>query len=495
MDRPPLARALTAPVDGAWLVFLRVAFGLLMLWHAASYLAAGRVRRFWIEPEFHFRFPGFGWVEPWPGEGMIAHFVALGILATFVAVGFLYRLSAALFCLGFTYVFLLEQARYQNHTYLICLLSFLAIFLPAHRRASVDALLRPAIRSRTVPSWTLWLLRFQVGVPYFFGGVAKLNGDWLRGEPLREWMARETEFPLLGPWLGEEWAIYGFSYAGLVLDLVAVPALLCRRTRTSAFLVLALFHVCNSRLFTLGVFPWLMIALTTVFLEPDWPRRIARELAPRPTRRGWAIVLASLAGAALALAVQREPNVAAATGGALAGAVVAAQVGRREDHPESFGGAPARRPLLVGLGAWALFQVLMPLRHFVIPGKVAWTAEGQRFAWHMKLNDTDGEVLFHVIDPRDGTRVVVDPRDVLAPWQTGRMDGRPHMIRQFARHLAAQAAREGRGDVEVRVEARLSLNNRPAQLLIDPEVDLARAPASPALGHAPWIVPLQVGGR
>lgn len=493
-------RRLFAPIDAAWLVFFRIGFGLLMLWHAASYLAAGRVRRFWIEPQFHFKFAGFEWIEPWAGEGMIVHFWVLGLLALFIAAGFLYRLSAVLFFLGFTYVFLLEQARYQNHTYLICLLAFLAIFLPANRAASVDAWLRPSIRSQSVPAWTLWLARFQVGVPYFFGGIAKLNGDWLRGEPLREWLARETDFPLLGRHLGDEWSVYAFSYGGLILDLVALPLLLWRRTRLPAFFLLFLFHVCNARLFALGVFPWMMVVLTTVFLQPDWPRRIGRALWTRPSLRGSAIVAGAAMGSALALWFPREMQLAAALAGAVAGAIVGNAMGSRGREEAAGALTPARRVtsrrqrlVFLALSAWAMIQVLLPLRHFLIPGKVAWTAEGQRFSWHMKLNDTDGEVLFHVTDPHDGYRIVVDPREALEPWQTGRIDGRPHMIRQFARYLAAQAQRAGHLQTEVRVEARLSLNNRPPQLLIDPQVDMARAPAVNTLGHAEWIVPLQVG--
>jgi vitamin K-dependent gamma-carboxylase len=76
-----------------------------------------------------------------------------------------------------TYLFLLEQARYLNHLYLVCPLSFLMIFLPANRGFSLDGLLRPSIKAVTVPVWSLWLLRVQIAVPMFFGGIAKLNSD------------------------------------------------------------------------------------------------------------------------------------------------------------------------------------------------------------------------------------------------------------------------------------------------------------------------------
>jgi hypothetical protein len=33
------------------------------------------------------------------------------------------------------------------------------------------------------------------------------------------------------------------------------------------------FHVLTSVLFPIGIFPWLMIALTPIFFDPSWPRR------------------------------------------------------------------------------------------------------------------------------------------------------------------------------------------------------------------------------
>ncbi|MCB9006320.1 MAG: HTTM domain-containing protein [Ardenticatenaceae bacterium] len=118
----------------------------------------------------------------------------MALLALFILLGLWYRLSAVLFFLGFSYIFLLEQAQYLNHFYLVCLIAFIAIFLPANRAWALDAWRRPNGRSDWMPNWSLWLLRFQIGVPYFFGGLAKLNGDWLRAQPIESWLASRTDF-------------------------------------------------------------------------------------------------------------------------------------------------------------------------------------------------------------------------------------------------------------------------------------------------------------
>ena len=96
-----------------------VLFGALMLWEVGRYFSHNWIELYYIEPKFHFTYYGFSWVRPWPGEWMHVHFLALGVLAVLILVGLCYRIAAALFFLGFTYVFLLDQARYLNHFYLV----------------------------------------------------------------------------------------------------------------------------------------------------------------------------------------------------------------------------------------------------------------------------------------------------------------------------------------------------------------------------------------
>ena len=133
-----LRELLAEPVDIASPVMARVFFGLLMLWMVVRYFGKGWIAQYWIAPPFNFRHFGFDWVTPWPGDGMFWHFLLLGILAVLIIFGLFYRVAAILFCVGYTYVFLLEQARYLNHAYLVCLVSFLIALVPANRAGSLD---------------------------------------------------------------------------------------------------------------------------------------------------------------------------------------------------------------------------------------------------------------------------------------------------------------------------------------------------------------------
>src|SRR3954451_5770063 len=210
-----LCVALFEPVDISFLVFFRVLFGGIMLWETYRYFTHGWISRYYVEPAVTFTYYGFSWVKPWPGRGMYIHFFVLGLAAACVMVGFLYRIAAPVLFLAFTYSFLLDQTRYLNHFYLVCLISFLMCFLPSERAFSIDALLRRKIRSDVVPAWTLWLLRVQVGIPYFYGGIAKLNGDWIHGgEPMRIWLSPLTRIPAFGNVFAADLVVYRFVICG-----------------------------------------------------------------------------------------------------------------------------------------------------------------------------------------------------------------------------------------------------------------------------------------
>lgn len=438
-----LVSRLGQPTDIAALVMIRIAFGAVMLWEVWRYFDKGWIRRYWIEPEFHFTYLGFGWVKPWPGDGMYFHFLLLGGLAIMIALGFAYRLATVLFFLAFTYTFLLEQARYLNHFYLVILFSFLLILVPAHRCASFDTRLGWTRPSDTVPTWAIWIFRFQLGVVYVYGGIAKLNGDWLAGEPMRMWLANRSGYPLIGGLLDSEPAVWAFVYGGILFDLAIVPLLLWPRTRNFAFGLAVLFHLLNAVVWSIGIFPWMAIAMTTIFFPASWPRSMLR------------------------LPVYGEAIEDA-------------------DQPASakrFGAAI----LATVLAVFVVLQLLVPLRHWLYPGPVTWTEEGHMFAWRMKLRSRSGTTVFFVSDGASAGRRI-DPEDYLTGWQRDDMDTKPDLILQFVDLLKRRYSEAGEESVRITAESKVSVNGRRPQRFIDPEFDLATAPRS--LAHKAWIEPL-----
>ena len=155
--------------------------------------------------------------------------------------------------------------------------------------------------------------------------------------------------------------------------------------------------------------------------------------------------------------------------------------------------APSRaaKVALIGfLVIWFGFQILFPLRHLLYAGNPSWTEEGHPFSWMMKLRDKRASAVLTVRDPATGFEWEITPRDLLARHQSGKVASRPDMILQYAHYIARLfAEQEGIEGVEVRARVCVSLNGRPAALLIDPGRDLTQIERG--LGHADWILPLE----
>jgi hypothetical protein len=130
-------------------------------------------------------------------------------------------------------------------------------------------------------------------------------------------------------------------------------------------------------------------------------------------------------------------------------------------------------------------QLFLPLRHLLYPGDERWTGQGYRFAWNVLLTEKAGAVSFLVTEPATGRRWVADPTALYTRTQLRVMATEPDLIVQAAHAIAAPERRRGH-DVEIRVDAWLSLDGHEAQRLIDPTVDLAHVHRDP--WSDPWIL-------
>jgi hypothetical protein len=435
---------LGAPVDAASVGFVRIVLGATIAIDAVRFYAYDWIAEYYIRPKWHFTYLYFDWVRPWPGDWMYVHFAALFVLGVLVAVGLYYRLAIILLFLAYTYVFLLEKAVYMNHYYLISLLCFLMMWMQPHRAFALDRRRHPELPT-TVPRWNVLLLRFQLFIVYFYGAVAKLNSDWLAGEPMYSEIVRRSEdVPHIATYLPPALLAYTIAYAGILFD-ASIPILLClRRTRWIGFAAAAVFHVLNDIFLKIGMFSYLMTGAITVFFDPDWPRQLLRRwrgAAPAPA-------LAPPAGA-----------------------------------------QPARRHWagLALLHLYVLAQILIPLRHWLYPGRVGWTEEGHCFSWHMKLRRKHGTMTITVTDPATGRRWEVDPAGDLRDRQLEKLYTFPDMVLEYAHYKRDELRAQGIRDPVITVDWQCSLNGAPPQPLIDPTVNLAEQEDS--IWPARWILP------
>lgn len=433
---------LDEPVSGASLAVFRICFGALMLVLVYEYFHLNWIDSLSGQRSCHFAF--IEGISALPGSGMHIALACLALFAALMGVGFLYRFAALLFFLVYSYIFLVEESLYQNHMYLIALLGFLMFIVPAQRVWSVDGLRKNF--SETVPKWCVLILKLQFVIVYFYGGIAKLSLDWFRGHPIAEFLLFRASDPFFGPLLGhffrEHWFVEFVIYGGIAVDLSLGFLLLYRRTFWLGASIALLFHLTNACMFNIDVFPWLMIASIGLFAPEDWPYGFLKLCKTKLPRQ--------------AQTAQPNTNVW----------------------------------MMILIHVYIAIQILVPIRRVFYPGDPSWTEQAHQFAWRMLLREKQS-IRFEmtVVDPRNGAVGAVHPEYTLSAEQLKDMVVVPHLMLHFAHFVADDFEHQFGVRPKVFVRAKVSMNGRPAQYIVDPRVDLAAEPDS--LFPAKWIMPLK----
>jgi len=450
------SQGILSPTDVASVVLFRVLFGLLMFWEITRYFYYGWVEELFAKPQFHFQYEYFRWVVPIPADGMYILFAAMGVLALMIACGLFYRVSTSLFFLGYTYVFLLDQATYNNHFYLICMLSFVLILAPLNSSWSLDVLRGKVEHTDHLPAIWLWLIRFHMGVVYFYGGIAKFDPDWVEGRATRELLGVANRGTIFQPLMDYSFVHLFYAWSGLLFDLFIPFLMLYKPTRKWAFLGAVLFHANNYFVFPIGVFPVLALALTLMFFDADFPRKIIPEKLKHFTREQYRKRL-----------LPRKNLIS----------------GKMEMELSQW--VPRSMQLL--LGFYVVAQLVLPFRHMLYPGWTTWHEEGHYFAWRMMLRQKITRMQFNVTHPVTGEQRYADPRDYLNTSQFKVFAGNPGMILLFAKHLDHLVQSNAGFDPIITARIEVSLNGREFRPLVDPNLDLSKFPAyEPAYR---WILP------
>ena len=146
--------SLFASTDASYLALFRIIWGVIMTYEMNTYWFGGfqKVRASWYNTSLLFRFYGFEWVHA-PKSMVVMKFIIVVLLlaAVCITIGLFYRAAALTFAVGSAYLFLLDQALYLNHIYLVVVMSFMLLVLPCHSVWSMDAWLFPSSSSSTAP--------------------------------------------------------------------------------------------------------------------------------------------------------------------------------------------------------------------------------------------------------------------------------------------------------------------------------------------------------
>jgi hypothetical protein len=433
---------LQTPVPIWSLVTFRVAFGAMMFLSVLRFWLKGWIIDLYVKPQFFFTYYGFEWVKPLGETGMYGLFLLCGTSALGILFGFYFRVSAVVFFLTHTYIELIDKTTYLNHYYFVSLTAFLLIFTPANAHFSIDAFRKPSILREKIFRYEIGILRLQMGLLYFFAGVAKIHPDWLaEAQPLRIWLRSHTAMPVLGQLFEYDATAYVFSWSGMIYDLLIPFALLYARTRIFAYIAVVVFHSLTAMLFPIGMFPYIMMVCTLVFFTGESHEKFY----------AWAKKYFAKA------------------------------------DTKKTSSSNQQTALLAFLGIYFLWQVLMPFRYALYSGDLFWTEEGFRFSWRVMLVEKAGYARFFAEEPSTGRRGEIDDTGFLTVFQRKMMSTQPDMILQYAHYLAEKMREKGIKDPKIFAEVYVTLNGRPSRLLIDPKRDLSKE--EDGFAQKDWILP------
>lgn len=427
-------------IDNSALIVFRIIFGLLCFLESFGAIVTGWVKTTLIEPQFTFSFIGFEWLQPLPGNGMYIYYAIMGLFGLFVMLGFKYRFSMFAFAIMWSGTYLMQKSSYNNHYYLLMLLSGIMVFMPAHRYASIDAKQHPEIKSNSMPLWCKWVFVVQLFIVYTYASVAKLYPDWLDYSVIELLMKSKADYFLVGDFLQQKWLHKFLAFGGILFDGLIIPLLLFKPTRKYAFFASIFFHLFNSFIFQIGIFPYMSLAFSLFFFEPKTIQKLF--LKKKTFYTSDAVFVPSY-----------------------------------------------KTALITAFSIYFVIQILLPLRHHVIQDNVLWTEEGHRLSWRMMLRTRSGIAKYMVKNKETGSSMVINLKTYLSRKQERNASSKPDFIWQFAQHLKQKFKEDGQ-DVSVFVNCKVSINGKPYQPFINSDVDIAALDWE-TFKHSEWILPSQ----
>jgi hypothetical protein len=258
-------------------------------------------------------------------------------------------------------------------------------------------------------------------------------------------MAGKKGYWIIGEFLQLKWVHYCIVYVGILFDLLIVPFFLWKRTRLPALYVSLLFHLFNSIVFQIGIFPYMSISFALLFFSSETLQK--RFISPF-----------SKYGADTSLYTAGEVKI--------------------PKHPNL---------IICLLSVYFLIQLALPLRHWFFKDDVLWTEEGHRLSWRMMLRSKTGNATIWVVDRENGKRTRYNYNQLLKNKQRSSFKTKPDLLWQLAQRIKKSEAKEGR-DVAVYMDVKVKVNKGAYHQFIDPEVDLAAKKWHP-LKHHDWILP------
>ena len=290
----------------------------------------------------------------------------------------------------------------------------------------------------------------MICIVYFYAGIAKINTDWLMdAQPLKIWLTSKYDLPIIGnKFFQMDWVHIFFSWAGMFYDVFISFILLYRRTRPFGFFLVITFHIMTAIFFpAIGMFPYIMITSSIIFLEPETHKKLLNKCFTLFKKFFKKISIVEVYN-------YKRPKITQ-----------------------------------IVLIFFFIIQLVFPFRYFLYPGELFWNEQGYRFSWRVMLIEKKGFTEFKIVDRETSNSFYVLNENFLTEFQVRQMSFQPDFILEFAHYIGEYYNNNGYSDVEVYAESYVTLNGRTSKLFVDPNVDLMKEKRG--FSNKKWITRLE----
>ncbi|XP_011302375.1 vitamin K-dependent gamma-carboxylase [Fopius arisanus] len=480
------------PTDGASLGVARALFGLCMVIDVVEERGLSDIDLKWRNTHAC-HFPLIHGMNQPPLPYMILLYTVMWLGAFGIMLGLFFHLSCACFVLPYWYIFILDKSFWNNHSYLYGIIGILLWGTDANRYWALDT--RLSKKPATVPLWNYFILKFQFFALYFLAGLKKSSREWLEGYSMmnlsEHWVF--DPFKLLLTTAQTDFLIV--HWFGFIFDLTVGFWLLFDTTRIPAMIFCAAFHLMNSRLFSIGMFPYVCLATMGLFCHVDWPRKIITSLTGRSCDTG------EKKSEDTCPSETEESDESESQNKPVSG-----WIPRPIPPEEKITPKPRKKQkIVVGfLLLHVILQLFLPYSHFITRGYNNWVSGLYGYSWDMMVHNWDTIlIVVKVHDNESNEDHFLDPQ----AWvQNEKWSKHPDMVIQYTQCVKTQLLTKKQEFLESRrktesewsrlssnlsiyVDVRCSLNSRFQQRIFDPNIDMLMADWHP-LKPASFLMPL-----
>ena len=428
--------------EAASIGLFRILLGIVLFAQTLWFIKTDFIGENVIEPVLHFKFYHFQFLNALPPT-LMKLMLFLMLVSTFlIIIGKFFKYASAFFGLSFTYLWLIDKSYFNNHYYFISLIIFLLIFTNADAWGSYSKKVKP---KTLIPSWQIFVLKFQVFLIFFIAGINKINTYWIMDfQPIKHIV--ETKATVNNyEWLATDFWFAFFSWGGLIFDLTIGFLIWSKRTRKFAIVFYVIFNLVNFWLFydigEIGFFPFLLLACLVIFFDS---KKIEQKLSWLNKK-------------------QKAPEVST------------------ESPPHS-----KQKLIFNCIIIYVVIQLVLPFRHILYNNNVDWSGHGQRFAWRMKIMYKDPDMHFYLSEKGSDQKAEINVGNFLNQKQYTNLIYYPDFIPTVARHIKSEGLKRGFKNPVVTADFKIGFMGKEKVLLVNPNLDLSTIEWKP-FENSDWI--------